>query len=74
MGKGRPMLIRICILLFGFGIAVVGGVTILAYLNIMAMGEGFHEYLSFIAHRVETYLFLAGIALIWLSIYFPSFK
>ncbi|GGH88728.1 hypothetical protein JOD43_000739 [Pullulanibacillus pueri] len=68
------MLIRVFFLFIGFGLAVAGGVTIIAFLNLMTTGEGFYGYLSFMAHRVESYLFLSGIILIWLSIYFPSFK
>jgi hypothetical protein len=61
-------------LFVGFGIAVAGGVSIIAFLNLMTTGQGFHQYIDFISQRVETYLFVGGIALMWLSIYFPRFK
>lgn len=66
------MIFRMFILLIGFGLAVSGGVTLIAYLNIIVAGHNFANYIIFIAQRVETYLFLGGLLLIWLSIYFPD--
>nr|WP_188696898.1 hypothetical protein [Pullulanibacillus camelliae] len=68
------MLVRVFFLFLGFGFAVVGGVTIIAFLNVMTTGEGFYGYIQFMLERVETYLFFAGLVMMWLSIYFPSFK
>ncbi|UII57012.1 hypothetical protein LS684_06115 [Cytobacillus spongiae] len=66
------MIIRIFLLFTGFGIAVSGGVSTVAYLNLLTTGHGFLEYLEFISSRIECYLLPAGIFIIWTSIYFPS--
>lgn len=59
------------LLLVGFGISVAGGITVIAYLNLIVSGHGFINFIRFIVKRPEAYLFLAGILLIWISIYFP---
>ncbi len=66
------MLMRFFILLLGFGLAVAGGVSILAYLNLLAAGYDFSTYLQFIVRRIEFYFLLIGAAIIWGSIYIPS--
>jgi hypothetical protein len=58
--------------LIGFGVAVSGGVSTIAYLNLLATGHGYIEYFLFISKRVECYLLPAGVFTIWISIYFPS--
>lgn len=70
----KHMLFRVFILLTGFGFSVAGGVSTIAYLNLLTTGHGFMEYFQFISTRVECYLLLIGLFLIWLSIYFPNFK
>ncbi|HEX7064487.1 MAG TPA: hypothetical protein VF199_05405 [Bacillales bacterium] len=65
------MVFRFFVLMIGFGIAVGGGVTIILYLNLIAVGTGAGEYAVFIVSRPEFYLFLTGLLLIWLSISFP---
>ncbi|MBU8877461.1 hypothetical protein BGM26_00475 [Bacillus sp. FJAT-29790] len=65
------MIIRAFVLLTGFGLAVSGGVSLIAYLNLMTTGTGFIEYISFISLRFECYLLPVGILIIWLSLYFP---
>jgi hypothetical protein len=65
------MMYRLILLAIGFGIAVSGGISTIAYLNMIVAGHGFDEYLSFISKRVECYLFPIGIGIIWLSIYWP---
>lgn len=65
------MMFRIFLLLVGFGLAVSGGITIIAYLNLIVAGHGLENYILFIIKRVETYLFITGLLLIWLSIYYP---
>ncbi|HAQ08493.1 MAG TPA: hypothetical protein DCR24_13600 [Bacillus bacterium] len=59
-------------LTIGFGLAVSGGISTIAYLNMITTGHGVLEYLSFISKRVECYLFPVGIVTIWLSIYWPG--
>lgn len=66
------MLFRFFLLMIGFGLAVGGSVTIILYLNLLAVGHGFGQYAVFIINRGEFYIFLAGIGLIWLSISFPT--
>ncbi|WP_085521740.1 hypothetical protein [Tuberibacillus sp. Marseille-P3662] len=68
------MLTRVFFLFVGFGLAVSGGVTIIAFLNLLTIGQNYLGYLQFLTDRPETYLLLAGIAIMWLSIYFPKFK
>jgi hypothetical protein len=67
-------MIRFLLLLIGFGLAVIDGVSLIAYLNIITTGHGISGYLLFIKSKAELYLFLIGNVLIWLSIYFPFQK
>ncbi|OCA84544.1 hypothetical protein A8F94_16235 [Bacillus sp. FJAT-27225] len=59
-------------LLIGFGIAVSGGISVIAYLNLLAAGYTYEEYLSFIMYRPECYLLPIGISIITISIFWPS--
>ncbi|MDZ5470343.1 hypothetical protein SM124_01145 [Bacillus sp. 31A1R] len=68
------MIFRLFILIIGFGIAVSGGISTIAYLNLLTTGHGLMEYLSFITHRAECYLLPIGIVVITISIYFPKRK
>lgn len=65
------MIFRLFLFLLGFGLAVAGGVTVIAYLNVMALGLSFLDYLLFISTKIECYLLIIGIMLITLSIYIP---
>ncbi|WP_044748685.1 hypothetical protein [Bacillus alveayuensis] len=67
-------MIRVFIYLIGFGFSVIGGVTAIAYLNIITAGQGIIDYFYFISKKMECYLFLFGFFLIWLSLYFPKNK
>jgi len=63
----------IFIFLIGFGMTITGGVTIIAYLNILAAGVSWVDYLIFIGGRVECYFFPIGIILIMFVLSrFPS--
>jgi hypothetical protein len=64
-------MIRIFIYLVGFGVSVIGGVTVITYLNIMTPERGWSEYFSYICTRVECYLLPIGLLLMWGSLYFP---
>ncbi|MCD8502594.1 MAG: hypothetical protein LRY71_14185 [Bacillaceae bacterium] len=55
------MIFRFCLLLIGFGLAVVGGISLLAYLNLFAAGYNLLYYLKFILHTLEFYFFLIGL-------------
>lgn len=68
------MIFRFFFLLIGFGLAVAGGVSVLAYLNLLAAGYDFSTYLSFIIGRVEFYLLCTGLLIIFLCIFFPLQK
>ncbi|WP_211274897.1 hypothetical protein [Bacillus marinisedimentorum] len=65
------MIVRLFIFLIGFGLSVAGGITAIAYLNLLTAGHGFIEYLDFISRQIETYFLGAGMLLIVLSIYMP---
>jgi hypothetical protein len=71
MRRAIIMIFRLFVLTIGFGLAVSGGISTIAYLNMITAGHGVVEYLSFISKRVECYLLPAGICIIWLSIYWP---
>jgi len=66
------LILRFFFLFIGFGLAVAGGVTIIAFLNLLTMGNTFTDYLIFMSQRLESYIFLAGILTMWLAVYFPS--
>ncbi|WP_062048147.1 hypothetical protein [Bacillus sp. JCM 19034] len=61
-------MIRLFFLMLGFMLAAVGGVMLVAYLNLLTAGYEFSMYLSFIIRRVELYLFITGIILILICI------
>ncbi len=62
---------RAFIFLVGFGLAVCGGITTIAYLNLTTTGYTFIEFVQFISKRIECYLIVVGLAMVWISIYFP---
>ncbi|UTR11128.1 hypothetical protein MM300_02010 [Evansella sp. LMS18] len=65
---------RVFFLLVGFGLAVLGGVSLVAYLNLLTVGFSLREYGLFLLTRPELYIFLSGLVLIWSIIYFPLRK
>ncbi|CDQ40651.1 MULTISPECIES: hypothetical protein [Virgibacillus] len=54
--------------LMGFGFAVMGGVTIIAYMNFLPAGLSWGEYFSFILSRIECYFLPIGIVMMSLVI------
>ncbi|UOE93163.1 hypothetical protein [Alkalihalobacillus sp. LMS39] len=66
------MIFRFIMLLVGFGLAVSGGISILAYLNLFAVGYDVSSFSSFIVRRVEFYLLIGGFFIITLCLYWPS--
>ncbi|WP_347230869.1 hypothetical protein [Bacillus sp. LL01] len=63
----------------GFGIAVAGGISVLAYLNLFATGMSIIEFITFVFSRPECYLLPIGMLLVTYSIYLtgnqdPSFR
>jgi hypothetical protein len=65
------MLFRSFILLTGFGMAVAGGVSTIAYLNLLTTGYSYMDYFIYISKKVECYLLPLGILLVWISVYNP---
>ncbi|HEY4553011.1 MAG TPA: hypothetical protein VIG80_07435 [Bacillaceae bacterium] len=63
------MLIRGVLFLIGFGLAVTGGVSLIAYLNLIAAGFSFSDYLSFIITRPECHLLLVGLFMVTGAVY-----
>ncbi|MCE7794876.1 hypothetical protein K8O68_21030 [Salipaludibacillus sp. CUR1] len=58
-------------LIIGFALAVFGGVSLVAYLNLLTVGYSLQNFLLFLVQRIETYMFAAGIFIIWIIVYFP---
>jgi len=56
--------------LIGFGLAVAGGVTLIAYMNFLPAGISWLDYLLFIKSRPECYFFPIGFLLISIAITF----
>ncbi|WLR51579.1 hypothetical protein LC040_01355 [Bacillus tianshenii] len=65
------MIFRLFLYSIGFGLAVTGGISIIAYLNLLTIGHDFTEYLLFLTRKFECYLLPIGLICIWLSIYWP---
>jgi len=55
--------------LIGFGLAVTGGVTMIAYMNFLPAGISWVEYFIFISTRIECYFLPIGMLIIALVIY-----
>lgn len=68
------MLVRIFFFLIGFGLTVMGFVYIISYLNLMAIGYNFLEYVNFISRRIECLYALFGIIIILLTLFLPGGK
>lgn len=60
---------HIFLFLIGFGLAVSGGVTLIAYMNFLPGGISWLEYFIFIKGRIECYFLPAGILLMAFVIY-----
>ncbi|MFD1037713.1 hypothetical protein ACFQ3N_04685 [Virgibacillus byunsanensis] len=58
----------IFIFLLGFGLAVTGGVTIIAYSNFLPAGLTWIEYFIFIKGRIECYFLPIGFLLMAIAI------
>lgn len=55
--------------LVGFGLAVSGGVTLIAYMNFLPAGITWFEYFIFIKGRIECYFLPVGFLLMAYVIY-----
>lgn len=63
------MITRIFFFLIGFGLTIIGFFYIIAYLNLLSIGYNFIEYLSFILKRIECWLAIIGLIILFLSIF-----
>jgi len=59
----------ILLFLIGFGLAVSGGVTLIAYMNFLPAGITWTEYFIFIKGRIECYFLPLGILIMAFVIY-----
>lgn len=55
--------------LIGFGLAVSGGVSLIAYLNLLPAGVSWLEYYLFIRSRIECYFLPIGLILMVIIIF-----
>lgn len=63
----------IFLFLIGFGLAVSGGVTIIAYMNFLPAGISWVEYFLFIKGRIECYFLPIGIFMMIIALLrYPS--
>ena len=63
------MLNRVFLFLIGFGLLIIGSTYIIMYLNLLAIGYSFIDYLLFIITKIECLLSIIGIILIGVSLY-----
>lgn len=63
---------RLFFLLLGFGLALIGFIYIISYLNLLTIGYNFYEYVNFIIRRAECIYAPIGIIIIILSITLPG--
>lgn len=59
----------IFLFLIGFGLAVSGGVTLIAYTNFLPAGISWYQYFVFIKDRIECYFLPLGLILMLIAIY-----
>lgn len=68
------MLARVFIFLLGYALTIIGLIYVISYLNLLAIGYNFLDYVNFIFRRIECLYTLIGFILIFLSIYLPGGK
>lgn len=67
-------MLKIFLFLCGFGLTVIGSVYVISYLNLLAFGYKFLEYVNFIIRRIECINLVVGIILLLISITLPGGK
>jgi hypothetical protein len=67
----NQMIIRFFTFLIGFGLSVAGGVTLILQLNLIIIGHSLFEYFAYISKTTELYLFVSGVIIVWISVYWP---
>lgn len=65
------MFIRAFIYLTGFGFTIAGGVSCIAYLNIIPWGNTLIDYFLFVSSKPECYLFVIGLMMMFASFFYP---
>ena len=61
-------MLRVFLFLFGFGLATLGFIYIISYLNLLTIGYNLFEYGNFIIRRFECYFALFGLLIMILTI------
>jgi hypothetical protein len=64
----------IFLFLIGFGLAVTGGVTLIAYMNFLPAGVSWAEYFLFVSGRLECYFLPIGLLIMTFVIYTSPYK
>jgi len=62
-------MIRLFFFLLGFGLATIGFVYVITYLNYLSIGYTFFEYLNLIFTRFECLLAVVGILIISIVVF-----
>ena len=62
-------MLLIFLFLIGFGLAIIGSMYIILYLNYLTIGYTFLEYLKLISLRFECWRFIIGLLIITLVIF-----
>ena len=62
-------MLLIFLFLIGFGLAIIGSMYIILYLNYLTIGYTFLEYLKLISLRFECWLFIIGLLIITVVIF-----
>ncbi|HLR63468.1 MAG TPA: hypothetical protein VK097_13720 [Lentibacillus sp.] len=55
--------------MIGFGLAVSGGVSIIAYMNFLPVGVSWADYIIFIAGRPECYFLPIGVLVMSIALF-----
>lgn len=63
---------RVFLFLMGFGLSVIGFIYIISYMNLIALGYNFSDYVNFICRKFECLIAPIGLLLTFLSIYLPK--
>lgn len=62
-------MVRFFLFLVGFGLSVIGFIYLISYLNLLALGYNFSEYVKFICRRPECISAIVGLILIFVTIF-----
>ncbi|GGJ95308.1 hypothetical protein GCM10007063_17290 [Lentibacillus kapialis] len=62
-------MVLLFLFLVGFGFAVTGGVSIIAYMNFLPVGVSWTDYIVFIVGRPECYFLPIGVLLMSIALF-----